>query len=124
MKQSSLAFRIQLTLFIREKGMLIFYLISIAVLGVAAPFFLHSVESVLPMAALFTVLYIKPIVADSLAGERERRTLESLLSAPISGNRIIWGKFFFCLLFSLGFYSSNGTAANIADTSSELLMNR
>lgn len=105
MNQSASVFRIQFALFKREKGMLIFYLLCTAVIGIVVPSFLHSMESCLTMALLLTVMYLKPLLSDSLAGERERRTLESLLSTSINEKSIIWGKFQFGLLFALAFFA-------------------
>ncbi|MDR1000096.1 MAG: hypothetical protein LBL96_04765, partial [Clostridiales bacterium] len=50
-------------------------------------------------------MFLKPMLADSLAGEREHRTLETLLSSPISGKSVVWGKFMFCLWFAVGFFA-------------------
>jgi ABC-type Na+ efflux pump permease subunit len=106
MSKSNLVFRIQFARFMREKGMIIFYCLSVAVIGVAAPLFLRGASSSLTMAALFAALFLKPMLADSLAGEREHRTLEPLLSSPMSGKSIVWGKFKFCLLFAVCFFGS------------------
>ncbi len=105
MNQSASVFRIQFALFKREKGMLIFYLLCTAVIGIVVPSFLHSMESSLTTALLLTVLFLKPLLSDSLAGERERKTLESLLSTSLNGKSIIWGKFQFSLLFALVFFA-------------------
>ncbi|MGL5437917.1 MAG: hypothetical protein ACRDBO_21490 [Lachnospiraceae bacterium] len=105
MNHSASVFRIQFNLFRRERGMMIFYLLCIAIAGIAVPIFLHSMESTLPMAALLTVMFLKPILSDSLAGEREKKTLESLLSTGVNGKSIIWGKFQFSLLFAAGFFT-------------------
>lgn len=104
MSRAALVFRVQFALFKREKGMLLFYLLCGAVVGIAVPLFYHSMEFIIPMAVFFPVIFLKPLLADSLAGERERETLESLLSAPIGGNRIIWGKTLFCWLFAAVFF--------------------
>ncbi len=106
MNVSSLVFLNQFARFKREKGMFIFYCLSIALIGIALPCFFHGVESFLTMAALFTVLYVRPLLADSLAGEREHRTLETLLSSPVSGKSIVWGKCRFCLYFALVFFGA------------------
>ena len=46
------------------------------------------------VAQLAVVLLVTPvIVAGTIAGDRERRTLEDLLVAPLSGAEIVWGKF-------------------------------
>lgn len=105
MNHSASVFRIQLALFRREKGMMVFYLICIAIVGTVVPIFLHSMESALTMAALLTVVFLKPILSDSLAGEREKKTLESLLSTSINGKGIIWGKYQFSLLFAISFFA-------------------
>ncbi|HHV08791.1 MAG TPA: hypothetical protein GXX75_00740 [Clostridiales bacterium] len=105
MNHTYTVFRIQYALFKREKGMALFYLLSIALIGIIAPVFLHSVGSSLIMAALVTIIFLKPIISDSLAGEREQRTLEPLLSTSIKGKSILWGKAQFCLLFAVGFFT-------------------
>ncbi|MDR1101237.1 MAG: ABC transporter permease subunit [Clostridiales bacterium] len=105
MSKSNLVFRIQFAGFMREKGMIVFYCLSIAIIGVVAPLFLRGATSSLTMTAVFAVLFLKPILADSLAGARERRTLEPLLSSPISGKSIVWGKFKFCLWFAVCFFA-------------------
>lgn len=104
MKPSTSVFRIQLALFKREKGMLIFYFLCVGIMGIIIPIFLHSIESSLTMAVLLIVMFLKPLLSDSLAGERERKTLESLLSTSVSGRSIIWGKLQFSLLFALTFF--------------------
>ena len=107
MRQSGYVFRVQLSEFMQEKGMIVFYIVCVAVAGIIVPFFLHGVETSLTIAALFTVMFLKPIISDSMAGERERKTLESLLSTPISGQSIMWGKTAFGLLFAVCFFSMN-----------------
>ncbi|MBE5968320.1 MAG: hypothetical protein E7255_15430 [Lachnospiraceae bacterium] len=107
MKQSGYVFRMQLSQFKREKGMLIFYAICIILIGILVPFFLHSITTSLIMAAFLTIMFLKPMLSDSMAGERERKTLESLLATPIDGKSIISGKAIFCLMFAVCFFSAN-----------------
>ena len=90
MNKPILVFRIQIAQFIREKGMIAFYLLSILIIGILVPIFVSRVESSLAMAALLTIMYLKPLLSDSLSGEREHRTLETLLSSPMEGKSIIW----------------------------------
>lgn len=104
MSKSVIVFRNQLAQFKCEKGMIFFYCLAIAIMGIVVPIFLRGVESSLTMAALLTATFLKPILADSLAGEREHRTLETLLSSPMNGKSIVWGKFLFCLLFAASFF--------------------
>ena len=107
MKQSGYVFRMQLSQFKRERGMIIFYIACLAVIGILVPFFLHNINTSLIMAAFLTIMFLKPMLSDSLAGERERKTLESLLSTPINGKSIIWGKAIFYLLFAVCFFTAN-----------------
>ena len=44
------------------------------------------------LGVLFSTMSVS-LTADSFAGERERKTLETLLSAPISPKALFWGKF-------------------------------
>jgi ABC-type Na+ efflux pump permease subunit len=112
---SKAVFRIQLALFSREKGMLIFYFICIALIGVAVSVFYHGMAASLPSAAMMTTVFLKPILADSLAGEREKKTLESLLSTQINGKAVIWGKFRFSLLFAAGFFGATVLCAALTN---------
>jgi len=105
MKHSSLVFRVQLAMFKREKGMLVFYLLCIAVMGIIIPIIFHSMESIMPLIVFMTMMFLKPLLSDSLAGERERKTLESLLSTSIHGKHIIWGKSRFCISFAAAFFT-------------------
>lgn len=104
MSNSFFVFKNQLALFKREKGMLFFYCLSIVVMGIIVPIFMRGVESSLTMAVLLTTTFSKPILSESLAGERENRTLETLLSSTLSGKSIIWGKIQFSILFAVCFF--------------------
>lgn len=104
MSKSSLVFRNQLARFKQEKGMMFFYSLAIVIMGIIVPIFVRGVESSLTMAALLTATFLKPILSDSVAGEREHRTLETLLSSPMNGKSIIWGKFQFSLFFAVCFF--------------------
>lgn len=105
MNKSVTVFHLQLALFRCEKGMLIFYLLCIMIAGVIAPILLPGLGSTLPISGLLTVLFLKSILTDSLAGERENKTLESLLSTSIDGKSIIGGKFIFSVTFGLVFFT-------------------
>ncbi len=104
MSKSQPVFRNQLEHFKRERGMLVFYCLSIVVIGIVVPIFTHTVSSSLTTAALLTAMFLKPILADSIAGEREHRTLETLLSTPINGRSVMGGKFQFCFFFAISFF--------------------
>lgn len=104
MNHSKPIFQIQLDLLKREKGMMIFYLLCVVLIGIILPVFFHNTEQILIIAALFTVSFLKPILSDSLAGEKERKTLESILSAPINNRDIILGKLKFSCAFAVTFF--------------------
>jgi ABC-type Na+ efflux pump permease subunit len=115
MSSSILVFRNQFAQFKREKGMFVFYCLSIAIIGVVVPFFMRRIESCLTTAALITATFLRPTLSDSVAGEREHRTLETLLSSPMNGKGIIWGKFQFCLSFALCFFGLTALCAALTN---------
>ncbi|MDR2889761.1 MAG: ABC transporter permease subunit [Lachnospiraceae bacterium] len=104
MNHSTLVLQIQLARFKREKGMLIFYGLTIVIVGIIVPMAMGGMGSSLTMAALLTTTFLKPLLSDSVAGERDHRTLEPLLSSPMSGKSIVWGKARFCLCFAIVFF--------------------
>lgn len=105
MNKTFVVFRNQRSLFFRDKGMLIFYFLTALLTGIGVPFFIRDMATCISFAGLLTVTFLIPILADSLAGEREKKTLESLLSTAIKGSSIVWGKFFFFILFALAFFT-------------------
>jgi len=111
MSSSILVFRYQFAQFKREKGMFFFYCLTIAIMGIVLPIFMRGIESSLTTAALLTATFLKPTLSDSVAGEREHRTLETLLSSPMNGKSIIWGKFQFCLFFAVSFFGLTALCA-------------
>lgn len=105
MKDSNIVFRIQYKLFMRDKGMLVFYFLLVLMLGLIVPIFYQGIETIISFITMITIMLTKPILADSLASEREHKTLESMLSTPIIGKHIAWGKIRFSLFFSVFFFS-------------------
>ena len=105
MKQIAAVFRNQGKVFLRDRGMMVFYLLAVLVIGIAVPFFGEGILYSLSFAAFMTATFVTPILADGMAGEREKRTLESLLSTSVKGSRVVWGKFLFSGLFATLFFS-------------------
>lgn len=69
--------------------------VTIAFLGVAWPLFLGRewVRGTSGVGTgLATVFVVAPLVADAIAGERERRTLETLLASRLPDRAILFGK--------------------------------
>ena len=108
-------FNNQLKLFARDKGLFIFYALFLIICGIIQPLLTKSFASSLPSAAFFTLTLVTHMLSDSVAGERERKTLETLLSAPIKGRSIVAGKFLFCMLFTLCFFGINAGLAALTD---------
>ncbi len=89
MRHAGPVFKTQCKLFLCDKGMLVFYLAGILVSGVAVPFFSRSPATSFTVAAFFTTMFLKPLLAESLAGEREKKTLEPLLSTSVKGRSVL-----------------------------------
>ncbi len=87
-----------------RKTMLISALLPVILLGVvipwrAGPAYVHnSVALVVP--GLMPLLFVLMLVADSFAGERERKTLETLLATRLSDQVILLGKIAAAVLYA------------------------
>jgi|GEM_PF-4584724 len=108
---SRYVFRNQFALFRREKGMVLFYLFTVIIVGVIVPIFARGAGTSLTVAAFLTAAYLKLMLSDSMVGEREHRTLETLLSSQISGKSVIFGKLLFLLLFAVCFFGISALCA-------------
>jgi len=76
----------------------------VALLGVVFPLeqgrsWVNTPAALVP-AILFPSFLVSVVIADSIAGERERHTLETLLASPLSGQAILLGKFGACVCYS------------------------
>lgn len=91
--------------FVIEKGMLFFYGVSILLAGVVIPYFVQGFQTSISIIVVLTIMVSKPILADSVASEREKKTLESVLSSPITIRKYMIGKIVFCFLFSSLFFA-------------------
>ena len=90
--------------FIVDKGMIFFYIISIIIVGLIAPYFMKNFQTSFTIIAVLTIMVSKPLISDSVASEREKKTLESVLSSPITIIEYLIGKVAFCMLFSSIFW--------------------
>ncbi len=82
-------------------------LIMFAVFGVviplqAGPALVESPFAILPFVAL-ALLLTSSMVADGIAGERERHTLETLLASRLSDRAILVGKIVAAIVYGCGF---------------------
>jgi len=86
-------------------------LILALILGVVAPVQLGAewVQSKIIVAywPFLAATMVSSLIADSVAGERERHTLETLLASRLSDSAIIIGKIIAAVLYGLGFAVAN-----------------
>ncbi len=113
MNRCTSVLRIQFKVFMSDKGMLLFYLAGVVISGIAVPFFTHEITTSFTVAAFLTTMFLKPMLAESLAGERDKRTLESLLSTPIKGSSVLLGKLLFHLFFAMILFGASMACAAI-----------
>ena len=105
-------------------------LILALILGVVAPVQLGPewVESKLIIAywPFLAATMVSSLIADSVAGERERHTLETLLASRLSDSAILIGKVIAAVLYGLGFAVANLVigliAVNIAHADGEAIL--
>src|SRR6185312_16139957 len=91
----------------RRSGLIVLFIIA-AVLGVYLPFRMGQAWITSPFMVLSYSIYLPLIlvintIADSIAGERERHTLETLLASRLSDRAIILGKLGAVVGYSLAF---------------------
>lgn len=86
-------------------------LILALVLGVVAPVqlgpeWVHS-KIIVAYWPFLAATMVSSLIADSVAGERERHTLETLLASRLSDSAILLGKIVAAVLYGLGFALAN-----------------
>lgn len=104
MKLIGTVFHHQRKLFFHDKGMMAFYIGGIVVLGFIMPLFVHSEGPQFTLAIIMTVTLQKQWLAESIAGERENRTLESLLSTSLPSGALLLGKMLFNLFTTVIYF--------------------
>lgn len=102
----------------RRSGLVVLFIIA-AVLGVYLPFRMGQAWITSPFMVLSYSIYLPLIlvintIADSIAGERERHTLETLLASRLSDRAIILGKLGAVVGYSLAFTIITALIAMIA----------
>ncbi len=89
-----------------RRGTLIAILVPSFILGIQLPlqFGENWVESPLWLMSwiIVPIIFVSTIIADSFAGERERHTLDTLLSTRLSEKSILLGKISAALVYALG----------------------
>jgi len=102
----------------RRSGLIVLFIIA-AILGVYLPFRMGQPWITSPFMVLSYSIYLPLIlvintIADSIAGERERHTLEPLLASRLSDRAIILGKLGAVVGYSLAFTIITALIAMIA----------
>lgn len=102
-------------------GFIRLVVIYLGLFGMYLPSSIESPDLALLPFVLFPLYMAGPVGIDMIAGERERGTLDTLLSSPLVLRDLLWGKFLFSiaagsaflsisLLVSLGFRALRGMA--------------
>lgn len=76
-------------------GFIRLVVIYLGLFGMYLPSSIESPDLALLPFVLFPLYMAGPVGIDTIAGERERGTLETLLSSPLAPRDILWGKFLF-----------------------------
>lgn len=82
-------------------GLIRFTAIYFVVFGLVLPGSLGDLTAAYVVFAFVPLYVAGPLAVDAFAGERERETLETLLSSPVTPGRLLAGKLLFPLLFGL-----------------------
>jgi len=83
-------------------GLVRFLAIYFVVFGLVLPGSLGDTTAAYVVFAFVPLYVAGPLAVDAFAGERERQTLETLLSSPVAPGRLLAGKALFPVLFGLG----------------------
>ena len=78
-------------------GVMRLIMVYIGIFGLYLPSTIESPNLALLPFIFFPLYMAGPVGIDSIAGERERGTLETLLSSPLSSRALMWGKYLFCV---------------------------
>lgn len=76
-------------------GFIRLVVIYLGLFGMYLPSSIESPDLALLPFVLFPLYMAGPVGIDTIAGERERGTLETLLSSPLPPGDLLWGKFLF-----------------------------
>ncbi|WP_339271101.1 hypothetical protein MKY19_13875 [Paenibacillus sp. FSL R5-0744] len=100
MNEIETVFRMQIKEYFKDKGALIFHLCAVVLIGIVAPVFQMNDTVLLSGSILFPLTLLKQWTANSFAGEKEMKTIETLLSSPIKSRSLFYGKCMFCIVSS------------------------
>lgn len=84
-----------------KAGLVRYLVIYVGIFGLFIPSQIGHPSASLVVFGFLPIYVAGPAAVDAIAGERERKTLETLLSAPIQSSLLLAGKALFALVFSL-----------------------
>ncbi|MBD3370181.1 ABC transporter permease subunit [Candidatus Fermentibacteria bacterium] len=84
-----------------KAGLVRYLVIYVGIFGLFIPSQIGHPSASLVVFGFLPIYVAGPAAVDAIAGERERKTLETLLSAPVEPTVVLAGKALFSLLFSL-----------------------
>jgi ABC-2 type transport system permease protein len=91
-----------------KRGGLISILVVVGLIGVYFPLFSQDTWFTSPIAVLnwawMPIFMVTSLVTDSIAGERERHTLETLLASRVTDQAILLGKISAAVLYGWGLF--------------------
>jgi len=82
-------------------GLVRFIAIYFIVFGFVLPSSFDDPSAALAVFAVIPLYVAGPLAVDAFAGERERKTLETLLTAPLSSSKLLAGKALFPMITAL-----------------------
>jgi len=83
-----------------KAGLVRFAVLYIVVFGFILPNSFEHPAAAFAVFAFIPIYVAGPLAVDAFAGERERNTLETLLTAPLTPAQLLWGKALFPVLVS------------------------
>ncbi len=86
-------------------GFIRLVVIYLGLFGMYLPSSIESPDLALLPFVLFPLYMAGPVGIDTIAGERERGTLETLLSSPLALRDLLWGKYLFSVAAGSAFLS-------------------
>ncbi|MBC8428608.1 MAG: ABC transporter permease subunit, partial [FCB group bacterium] len=83
-----------------KAGLVRFVALYVVIFGFVLPNSFDNPAAAFAVFAFIPLYVAGPLAVDAFVGERERNTLETLLTAPFSPAKLLWGKALFPVLVS------------------------
>jgi ABC-2 type transport system permease protein len=101
------------------KGFVVRYVIAFGAIGIYMPYMLGRIFVELPFVVAWVPIVLGiGVIVDSIAGERERHTLETLLASRLPDRAVLYGKIMsnvlYCFIITLPLLALGLVVANVA----------